>query len=45
VQSAVNPLSEREKRTRLLRELKQIDPREEKQLAELGLGDRSWPEY
>ena len=45
LQSAVNLLSEREKRTRLARELNRINPREEKQLAEQGLGDRSWPEY
>lgn len=45
VQSAVNLLSEREKRTRLMRELAKIDPEEEKQLAEQGLSDRAWPEY
>lgn len=45
LQSAVNLLSEREKRTRLARELAKIDPREEKEMAEQGLGDRSWPEY
>ena len=45
LQSAVNILSEREKRTRLVRELAKIDPKEEKQLAEQGLGDRAWPEY
>ncbi|HTP30630.1 MAG TPA: ribbon-helix-helix domain-containing protein [Candidatus Acidoferrales bacterium] len=45
LQSAVNLLSEREKRTRLVRELSKIDPHEEKQLAEQGLGDRSWAEY
>jgi RNA polymerase-interacting CarD/CdnL/TRCF family regulator len=28
---------------RLVRELAKIDPREEKQLAEQGLGDRAWP--
>jgi hypothetical protein len=41
----VNILSEREKRTRLARELAKIDPKEEKQLAEQGLGDRAWPKY
>jgi len=41
----VNLLSEREKRTRLARELAKIDPQEEMQLAEQGLGDRAWPEY
>src|ERR1700730_8021705 len=45
LQSAVNLLSEREQRTRLARELAKIDPKEEKQLAEQGLGDRTWPEY
>ena len=45
LQSAVNLLSEREKRTRLVRELAKIDPQEEKQMAEQGLGDRAWPEY
>ena len=44
LQSAVNLLSEREKRTRLMRELAKLDPQEEKQLAEEGLGD-AWPEY
>jgi Arc/MetJ-type ribon-helix-helix transcriptional regulator len=44
LQSAVDLLSEREKRTRLVRELSKIDPIEEKQLAEEGLGD-TWPEY
>ena len=45
LQSAVNLLSEREKRTRLARELARIDPTEEKHLAEQGLGDSTWPEY
>ena len=45
LQSAVNLLSEREKRTRLARELAKIDPKEEMQLAEQGLGDHAWPEY
>ena len=45
VQSAVNLLSEREKRTRLARELAKLDPREERDLAEQGLGDYAWPEY
>jgi Arc/MetJ-type ribon-helix-helix transcriptional regulator len=42
LQSAVNILSESEKRTRLARELEKIDPREEKQLAEQGLSNRAW---
>jgi Arc/MetJ-type ribon-helix-helix transcriptional regulator len=45
LQSAVNLLSEREKRTRLARELSKIDPKEERQLAEHGRGDQAWPEY
>lgn len=45
LQSAVNLLSERDKRTRLVRELAKLDPREEKHLAEEGLGDGAWPEY
>jgi Arc/MetJ-type ribon-helix-helix transcriptional regulator len=45
LQSAVDLLSEREKRTRLSRELAKIDPQEERELAEQGLGDRAWPEY
>jgi len=44
LQSAVDLLTEREKRTRLARELAKLDPHEEEQLAEQGLGD-SWPEY
>ena len=45
LQSAVNLLCEREKRTRLARELAKIDPKEETRLAEQGLGDDAWPEY
>jgi hypothetical protein len=44
LQSAANLLSEREKRTRLLRELAKLNPKEEQQLAEEGLGE-AWPEY
>ena len=44
LQSAVDLLSEREKRTRLARELSKLDPREEKGLADEGLSD-AWPEY
>jgi Arc/MetJ-type ribon-helix-helix transcriptional regulator len=44
LQSAVNLLSEREKRTRLVRELAKLNAQEERQLAEEGLGD-AWPEY
>jgi hypothetical protein len=45
LQSAVDLLSEREKRTRLVRELAKLDPKHEKRLAEEGLGDNAWPEY
>ena len=45
LQSAVDLLSEREKRSRLARELAKLNPREEKRLAEEGLGDRAWPGY
>jgi hypothetical protein len=41
----VNLLSEREKQTRLVRELAKTDPKEEVQWAEQGLGDHAWPEY
>jgi hypothetical protein len=36
---------EREKRTRLARELAKLDPKEERQLAEERLGDEPWPQY
>jgi len=45
LQSAVDLLSEREKRSRLARELAKLNPCEEKRLAEEGLGDRAWPGY
>lgn len=38
-------LSERKKRARLARELAKIDPREEKPLADEGLGDAAWLRY
>ena len=44
LQSAVDMLSEREKRSRLARELAKLDPQEEKRMAEEGLGDASWPQ-
>lgn len=44
LQSAVDILNERDKRTRLARELAKLDPNQEKQLAEEGLGDQ-WPKY
>ncbi len=45
VQAAVDRLVEREKRLRLAREIAKLDPKEEQQLAEEGLGDTSWPAY
>ena len=45
LQSAVDMLSEREKRSRLARELAKLSPVEEKRMAEEGLGDCSWPEF
>jgi Arc/MetJ-type ribon-helix-helix transcriptional regulator len=45
LQSAVNLLSEREKRTRLARELAKIDPKEEVRFAEQALGDQALTEY
>jgi hypothetical protein len=41
----VDLLVERQKRSQLTRELGKLDPAEEKQMAEEGFGDRSWPEY
>jgi len=38
-------LVEREKRSRLARELAKLDRAEEQRLAEEGLGDESWPQY
>ena len=45
LQSAVDVLSEREKRGRLARELSNLDRREEQRMAEEGLGDASWPPF
>ena len=45
LQSAVDLLVEREKRSRLARELAKLDRGEEQRLAEEGLGDESWPQY
>jgi Arc/MetJ-type ribon-helix-helix transcriptional regulator len=45
LQRAVDLLAEREKRSRLARELAKLDPLEEKRLAEEGLGDSSWPAF
>jgi Arc/MetJ-type ribon-helix-helix transcriptional regulator len=44
LQSAVDMLSEREKRSRLARELAKLNPAAEKRMAEKGLGASSWPE-
>lgn len=43
LQSAVGLLAEREKRTRLARELAKLDRAEEQRMAEEGLGDAAWP--
>lgn len=45
LQSASGLLSERERRSRLARELAKLDPGEEKRLADEGFGAKSWPEY
>lgn len=45
LQSAVDLLVEREKRTRFARELAKLDPTEEQRMAEDGLGDNSWPAF
>jgi len=45
LQAAVNLLSEREKRTRLDRELAKLDRKEEQRMAEEGLGDAPWPTF
>ncbi|MCL5746536.1 MAG: ribbon-helix-helix domain-containing protein [Acidobacteria bacterium] len=44
LQSALHLLAERDRRTRLVRELAKLNPKEERRLAEDGLGDSSWPE-
>jgi Arc/MetJ-type ribon-helix-helix transcriptional regulator len=45
LQAAVDLLAERERRTRLARELSKLDPREERLMAEEGIGDSSWPKF
>lgn len=45
LQSAVDLLVERDKRSRLARELKKLDRIEEQVLAEEGIGDASWPQF
>ena len=45
LQSAVRLLAERERRTRLARELAKLDRNEEQALAEEGLGGEPWPAY
>ena len=45
LQTAVDRLAEREKRSRLIRELAKLDRKEERQMAEEGLGDESWPAF
>lgn len=43
LQAAVSLLAEREKRTRLARELSKLVRTDEQRMAEEGLGDASWP--
>ena len=45
LQAAADLLAEREKRSRLARELAKLDRTEERRLAEEGLGDDSWPAF
>jgi Arc/MetJ-type ribon-helix-helix transcriptional regulator len=45
LQAAVDLLTEREKRTRLARELSKMDRKKEQRIAEEGLGDSSWPAF
>lgn len=45
LQAAVDLLTEREKRTRLARELSKLDRTKEQRMAEEGLGDASWPAF
>lgn len=43
VQTAVSLLADRDKRSRLTRELLKLDRKAEQRMAEEGLGDASWP--
>jgi Arc/MetJ-type ribon-helix-helix transcriptional regulator len=45
LQEALDEMARRHKRGRLALEAAKLDPREEQELAEEGLGDESWPEY
>jgi len=45
LQAAVDLLAEREKRTRLVRELAKLDRGQEQRMADEGLGDSSWPPF
>jgi Arc/MetJ-type ribon-helix-helix transcriptional regulator len=45
LQAAVDGLAEREKRSRLARELAKLDRAGEQRMAEEGLGDDSWPAF
>ena len=45
LQTAMDVLIEREKRSRLARELSKLDPAEEKKLAEESFRDAAWPKY
>lgn len=45
LQSAVDLLTDREKRRRLARELGKLNKRDEQRMAEEGLGASPWPPY
>jgi Arc/MetJ-type ribon-helix-helix transcriptional regulator len=45
LQSAVTLLVEKDKRSRLARELAKLNPREERRLAQEGIADSSWPAF
>lgn len=45
LQQAADLLIEREKRTRLARELAKLNRAAEQKMADEGLGDESWPQY
>lgn len=45
LQAALDEMARRDRRSRLAIEAAKLDPAEERELAEEGLGDESWPEY
>jgi hypothetical protein len=45
LQAPADLLAEREKRSRLARELAKLDRTEERRMAEEGLGDDAWPAF